>query len=207
MRKIQEHGPTDNDELSLAQTTERSTWGLPSQEGELGQHPGVILTPTSEQYAEGIFVGHDLEADAQPYAPASHNVRARVDVPHSFELPHESTHRRYEPPFMVPISQAAAGFTLLVPPKMGLHYVKVLAVVLFMSAGGTLKLVQGSTDGTSTADVTGAMPIAANGGFVLPPAELANPWFFTAPDQALGLFTVTGLAAGYMLAAYSPYDQ
>lgn len=206
MRQIQQHGPTDPDELSLAQTTERATWGLPSDEGELGQHEGGVPVPFD--YAAGILVGHGEDADAQAARANAHLIRARVDAPRQFELPHEATHRRFEPPRVVPIAQVAAGFTLLAAPNQGLHYVKLIACYITLDAAGTLKFVQGDSAGTSTADMTGALAMggAAAAPLQLPPAELANPWLFTAPDLALGIFTATGKAQGWAVFAYSPYD-
>jgi len=195
----------DNDPLGIAQTTERAEWGLPSDEGRYGQHDAAV--PNVFDYSAGILVGvPDTEADA--VAPGSpHVLGVLTDSPRMFELPHEATHRRYEAPFQVPISQSAAGFLQLVPTRPGLHYIKLLACVIFVDALGSLKLVQGSNDGTQTADLTGAMPVGANAGFVLPPADISTPWMFTAPDQALGLFTVTSKATGYALCCYSPFDS
>lgn len=214
MRQIQENGPTAPDELSLAQGTDRSTWGLPSDEGEVGQHPGVI--PNGYDYAGGILVGHGVDADAQASDPAAHLVRARVDAPKSFELPHEATHRRYEPPRVASIAQSAAGYTLIAPANFGLHYVKLIALYLTLDAAGQIKFVQGG-DGLGTGigsspaggDLSGLMNVggASAPALQLPPADLANPWLFTAPDQPLGIFTVTGKANGFAVYAYSPYDQ
>jgi hypothetical protein len=196
----------DNDGLGLAQTTERATWSLPSDEGQAGQEP-ARLPAGGFDYSGGLLVGHGEEADAQAPPAHPHLLRARVDAPRSFELPHEATHRRYEPLFVASIAQQAAGFTVIAAPSRGLHYVKVIAAVIFLDAAGTLKFVQGSTDGTSTGDLTGAMPIGTNGGFVLPPADLQNPWLYSSPDQALGIFTVTGKAFGWAQCCYAPYDS
>jgi len=51
-----------------------------------------------------------------------------------------------------------------------------------------------------------AMGGAAASPLVLQPAPIESPWLFTAPDQALGIFTVTGKAAGFAVVCYSPYD-
>lgn len=213
LRGIQQDGPTSPDELSIAQGTERSQWGLPSDEGQVGQHPGEI--PNWFDYAAGILVGHDEEADAQASDPVHQLVRARVDAPAQFQLPHEATHRRYEPPKIAQIAQTAAGFSLVAAPNQGLHYVKVIACLLTLDAAGTIKFTQGAIDGHDVAagtglpnDLTGNLGVGGAGSapFQLPPAELANPWLFTAPDQALGIFTVTGKAQGWVVYAYSPYD-
>lgn len=211
------HPNEDNDGLSLAQTTDRSTWGLPGDEGSVGQHPGVVEAPTQFDYAEGILVGYGLSEDAQPVGDPSHLIRARVDAPRAFELPHEATHRRYEPVRVVPIAQTVIGTTMFAQPNLGLHFIKLVALVVSLAANGTLQFVQGSSDGTSVAAVgsygpavgMGAMNLLAGSPLILPPSELANPWLFAAPDQALGLIT-TGAGAfanGWAIVAYSPYDQ
>src|SRR5438874_1654468 len=110
---------TDNDQLSEWVGGARVE-GLPSDEGQIGQHGGVI--PQTFDYSGGVLVGHGVDETAQPVLPAGQLIRARVDAPHSFELPHEATHRRYEPPRTVPIAQAAAGYTLIAPALFGLHY-------------------------------------------------------------------------------------
>lgn len=205
------HGPVDNDPLGIAQTTERVEQGLPSDEGLVGQEPAE-LPGGGFDYSGGMFVGHGEDGDAQAPPAHPHLIRARVDAPKSFELPHEATHRRYEAPVVVQINQSAAGFSLLLPDR-GLHYVKLISLVLTLDAAGTLKFVQGPADGTGIAaangpgDISGSIPLATNGGFVLPPAPIETPWLFTAPDQALSIFTVTGKAQGFAVCCYSPYDQ
>jgi hypothetical protein len=200
------HGPVDNDPLTANQVADESTWSLPSDEGLVGQHPAQ-LPPLQFDYAAGILVGHGEEADAQPISHP-HLVGALTNAPHSFELPHEATHRRYEPPFIVPVNQAAAGFTLIAAAR-GLHFAKVIAAQLTLDAGGTFKWVQGSNDGTSTGDLSGALSMggAATSPMSLSPADLQNPWLFTAPSQALGIFTATGKAQGWVVVCYSPYDS
>lgn len=219
LRQIQEH-PTDPDELSIAQGTDLATWGLPSDEGLVGQHPGVVPAPTQLDYAEGILVGYGVEEDAQPVDPAAHLIRARVDAPPSYQMPHEAMHRRYEPPRILPIAQTVIGTLMFAPTTIGLHMVKVIALVVSLAANGTIQFVEGSNDGTVVAPIGfnqaaqgvvggGAMNLLAGSPLVLPPAELANPWLWTAPDQALGLIT-TGAGAfanGFAIVAYSPYDQ
>lgn len=195
--------------------TEAGTWGLPSDEGRIGQQGDAALVPPSpypNDYAGGMFVGQGMDANAQARPlVGEHLIRARVDTP-TFQLPHEATHRRYDAPLTIPINQSAAGYTLIAAARPGLHYVKVLAAMITLDAAGTIKLVQGNEGGlgvTSAAgpgDMTGSMSIGAATGFVLPPAKVETPWMFTAPNQALGLFTVTGKAAGFVMVCYSPYD-
>lgn len=199
----------DNDPLGLAQTEELTEWGLPSDEGLAGQQPAHLPGRGLFDYSAGIMVGPDSGADAEAPPAHPHLVRARVDAPHSFELPHEAMHRRYESPVVVAINQAAAGFSVLAPTTRGLHYVKLLACTLTLDAAGTIKFVQGSNDGMNVADLTGQMAMggASAPPLTLPPAELANPWLYSSPDQALGIFTVTGKAQGWAIVAYSPYDN
>lgn len=220
MRQIQQHGPTDPDELSLAQGTDRATWGLPSDEGAVGQHEATV--PNVYDYSAGVLVGGGLPDgngwtdDAQVLDPVHHLVRARVDAPRQFLPPHEPTHRRYEPTRVASIAQLAAGYTLIAPANQGLHYVKVIACFLTLDAAGQLKFVQGG-DGLGTGisasagggDLSGLFNLggASAPPLQLAPAELENPWFFTSPDQPLGIFTVTGKAQGFVTFAYSPYDQ
>jgi hypothetical protein len=167
------------------------------------------LPPNLHDYTGGIFVGlpHD-KANAMPGLMHPIPLRVRSDVPPSYQVPHEATHRRYEPPLPVAVNQVAAGFTLVAPPRMGLHYVKVIACSITLDAAGTFKFVQGSTDGTFTADLTGAMNTggASAPPVLLPPAEISTPWFFTSPDQALGIFTTVGKAQGFVTVCYSPYE-
>jgi hypothetical protein len=198
----------DNDGLGLAQTTERAEWGLPSDEGLAGQQP-AHLPEGGFDYSGGMLVAHGEDANAQAPPLHPHLIRARVDAPPTFEVPHEATHRRFEAPVVVPIAQVAAGFLVLAPTNRGLHYAKLLALNLTLDAAGTFKFVQGSNDGTNVADLTGAMAMggAAAPPLNLPPADLANPWLYSSPDQALGIFTTVGKAAGWAIVAYSPYDS
>jgi hypothetical protein len=202
----------DNDALGLSQTTERATWSLPGDEGLAGQAP-AHLPPQTFDYSAGVFVGHDSEADAQPPSASLHLIGARTDAPHSYQPPHEATHRRYEAPFTVAVAQAAAGFTLLASARPGLHYVKLIAALLTADVSGTVKFVQGPNDGTGISassgatDISGLVPVASNSGFVLPPSTLETPWFFTSPGQSLGLFSVTSKLSGFVTLVYSPYDS
>lgn len=182
-------------------------WSMP---GDVGHELGVAeLPPQPPLYTDGIFVGVGSgEAVAVPGALHPKLVRVRTDAPPSYQTPHESTHRRYEAPFMVAVAQAAAGTLMLVPPKMGLHYVKLLGYTLSLDAAGTLKFVQGSGDGTMVADMTGAMAVggAAAPLLHLPTVDPPNPHMFTSPDQALGITTTVGKASGWLMVCYSPYE-
>lgn len=131
---------------------------------------------------------------------------ARTATPRS-EFPHEPTHRRYEHPRITNINQAAIGYTQVAVPN-GLHYVKILGTFITLAAPGSIQFVQGS--GTATdASRTGAINIAANGGFVLPVSSTETPWLFFSPDQAVGFVTVgTGaFAQGWIVWTQSPADQ
>lgn len=206
------HGDVDNDALTTAQTTDRSTWGLPSDEGVRGQQD-AHLPPLEFDYSGGVMVHRGTDANEQAPPGSPHVIRARVDAPHMFDLPHEATHRRYEPPFTVSIQQTAAGLTVLAPTKPGLHYVKLVSALLTGDAAGTVKFAQGPDSGAgisataAATDITGLVPIATNSGFVLPPAPLETPWLFTTPGLALCIFSVTAKVSGFVTLAYSPYDS
>lgn len=197
-----------NDDLT-ANAGEAGTWGNPGAPDHL-QQPAHAPDVEAFDYSAGMFVGVPAqEADAVPGTIHPKVIgRLPTDVPATYQTSHESTHRRFDAPFTVAINQAAAGFLLLAPPKMGLHYLKVLAGNITLDAAGTLKFVQGSTDGTATADISGTMNLggAAVPPLSLAPADISTPWFFTSPDLALGIFTVTGKAQGFVTLCYSPYE-
>lgn len=181
-------------------------WGLPSQPDV--DSPAQV-PPVFFDYSAGMFAGGDGQ-DADMYAGGGAALLARrtdFDL-HSYETAHEATHRRYEPPFTVPVNQAAAGFTLIAAPTNGLHYVKILGAYLTLDAAGTLRWVQGSMDGTNVAPMSGNLNLggAAVAPLQLPVAETQNPWHFTSPDQALGIFTTVGKAQGWVVCCNSPYD-
>lgn len=203
-------GDEPNDALGRADPVHGDRWSMPGDVGGVDHGGGDAELPQFfvPEYAQGMFnVVVDSTEDAIAVPPSPHLIRRRTDVPSSYQAPHEATHRRYEPPFTVPINQAAAGFTLVSPPKMGLHYLKVIAAYLTLDAAGTLRFVQGSQDGLSTADVSGNFTTAGAGLCVeLQPADISTPWFFTSPDQGLGIFTVTGKAQGFVTCCYSPYE-
>jgi hypothetical protein len=183
-------------------------WGSPS-DPPTELDPGAML-PAGYDYSAGMLVGApDRDDDAMPGQWHPHLIGLHtVGIPPGiYRVPHEATHRRYEPPIQVPVAQAAAGFTLIAPPTKGLHFVKVLGCFLMLSAAGTIKFVQGDSGGISTADMSGAATFVGNGGLVLPVADIANPWLFTSPDQALGIFTTGSPAAGWVLVCNSPYDS
>ena len=91
----------------------------------------------------------------------------------------------------VAVAQGAAGTTVLAAAEIGKKH-KLLGAVLVMSAAGTLKF----TD--SSGDLSGAMDIAANGGFTAPVSNFA--YLETgAVERALNLVTTTGAARGMVV--------
>lgn len=196
--------PAVNDPLT--QHLGAGTWGSPSQPNGSEDEPAV-LPPQLYDYSAGMFTVEDEAVTAPVVDPTLLRVRTDLDL-HSYETAHEATHRRYEPPFTVAVNQAGAGFTLIAPPTKGLHYIKVLGCFLTLSAAGTLRFVQGSFDGNNVAAMTGNIALggAATPPLAMPMSEIPNPWLFTSPDQALGIFTTTGLAQGWVICCNSPYD-
>lgn len=184
-------------------------WGLPSQPDTVSP---AHVPPELFDYSKGIFAGlNDTKADAVP-GTLHPDVLALVtdyNLRGTYETPHESTHRRVEPPFTVPINQAAAGFTLIAPTTMGMHYIKLLGCFITLDAAGTLRFVQGSNDGTNVAPMTGNMNLggAAVPALFLPMVKPDNPHHFTSPAQALGIFTATGKAQGWAVYCNAPYDS
>lgn len=184
-------------------------WGLPSEPDHL-QAP-AHLPPEGFDYSAGVLVGvPGQEADAVPGTiHPTILAKLRSDVPRSYDALHEATHRRYDAPFTVAVNQSAAGTTIIVPARPGLHYIKVLACFITLDAAGTIKFVQGDGNGFTLADISGT--INAGGAsappLALPPADIATPWFFTTPDLALGIVTATGKAQGFLTCCYSPYDS
>lgn len=196
--------PPVNDPLT-AHALGAGTWGEPF-DGDPAQP--AVLAPQRYDYSGGMFVQPLDDANAAAIVdPALLRVWTDADL-RSYETPHEATHRRYEPIFTVTVNQAAAGFTLIAPPTNGLHYIKVLGCFLTLSAAGTLRFVQGPASGTGAVPMSGDLALggAATPPLALPMAEIANPWHFTSPDQALGIFTTVGLAQGWVICCNSPYD-
>lgn len=204
-----ERGNNANDELTV-HAEGAGEWGQGAPSTAETDDVSASLPPQGYDYSAGMFnlVAAD-QADAIPGSlhPDVVAKLATAQPARTFETIHEATHRRYDSPFTVAISQSAAGFTKLVPPKPGLHFIKVLACLVTLDAAGTIKFVQGDEAGLTTADVSGAIPVSANSGFSLSPARIETPWFFTTPDLALGIFSVTGKASGFITCCYSPFDQ
>lgn len=91
----------------------------------------------------------------------------------------------------VSVAQSVAGTTELAAATIGKKH-KLLGALLVMSATGTLKF----TDGVS--DLTGAMDIAANGGFTAPTNLF--PYLETGLTyRALSLVTTVGAAKGLVV--------
>jgi hypothetical protein len=186
-------------------------WGNPTlSPAGIQDVPAHLPGDYGAEYASGFVRGlvTPFQGDDTTYAQPPARLIARTDYERkTWEAPHEATHRRYDPPRMVNISQTASGFSLLLPTNPGLHYIKLIACMITLDAAGTLQFVQGDNAGLSTAPISGTMNLGTAGGFVLPPAEIATPWLFTSSDLALGIFTVTGKAQGFAVVCYSPYDQ
>jgi hypothetical protein len=91
----------------------------------------------------------------------------------------------------VPVAQSEAGTTELAAADLTKKH-KMLGCVLTMSVDGTLKFID------SSGDRTGAMDIAAKGGFVLPTGSM--PMLETgAVNRSLSLVTTGGAAKGVVV--------
>jgi len=93
--------------------------------------------------------------------------------------------------------QGAAGSTTLVAAPGAGKKIVLKSIALTMSAGGTAQLRSAGNN------ISGAFPIAANGGLVLPPSE-NEAWTECNANEALNLFTVTGLAKGLVSYVVDP---
>jgi hypothetical protein len=91
----------------------------------------------------------------------------------------------------IAIAQGAAGSTDILAAVAN-QRIYLVGAYIDLDAGGSLKF---QTNGT---DITGAIPIAANGGFVLP-LDVDNPWLYTKIGDKLNIFTATGKAFGWAL--------
>jgi hypothetical protein len=87
----------------------------------------------------------------------------------------------------LPISQAAAGTDTLLAANAD-YKIVVKGIQGTIGASGSVKLVGGSTD------LTGAMPTAANGGFVMPPIPASEDAAYTETqkNEALKITTTGG---------------
>lgn len=88
------------------------------------------------------------------------------------------------------ISQVSPGTTELVPASIDKR-ICVINYVLVMSAAGTVKFID------SDGDLTGAMPIVANGG-ISASGEATNCWFETGINKPLSIVTTGGMAFGHL---------
>lgn len=96
----------------------------------------------------------------------------------------------------VPVAQAVAGTTQLAAASASNKH-KVLGAVLTLGTAGTLKF----TD--SDGDLTGALDIATNGGFVLPSGLV--PYFQTnAVNKAISIVSTLGAARGVVALLTEP---
>lgn len=95
----------------------------------------------------------------------------------------------------VSIAQGAAGSTDILAAAGG-QRIYLLGAFIDLDAAGTLKFQSGGTT-----DISGAIPIAINGGFVLPPS-IEAPWSYTKVGEKLNIVTATGKAFGWALVMY-----
>lgn len=96
----------------------------------------------------------------------------------------------------VVVAQGAAGTTQLAAASAANKH-KVMGCFVVMDAAGTLKF----TDGT--VDLSGAMSVAANGGFVLPSGNV--PYLETAAvNRPINIVTTAGKAAGTVILLTEP---
>lgn len=87
------------------------------------------------------------------------------------------------------ISQGATGTTQLLA-AVGAFAYKITGYVVIMDAAGTFKF----TDGTS--DLTGAMPVATNGGVVVV-GQASSPVLNLTPNKPFKIVTTSGKAFGH----------
>jgi hypothetical protein len=88
------------------------------------------------------------------------------------------------------IDQSAAGTDTLIAADAD-YKIVVKGIQGSMGAAGTVKLVGGTTD------LTGAMPVAANGGFVIPPVK-DEAYTETLVNEALKITTTGGAFKGML---------
>lgn len=91
------------------------------------------------------------------------------------------------------VNQGAAGQTDLVALVTG-QRIYVVGAYIDLDAAGSLTF----NSGTGPTAISGVIPIAINGGFVLP-VDVDNPWNFTGVGEKLGILTATGKAQGWIL--------
>jgi hypothetical protein len=87
----------------------------------------------------------------------------------------------------ISVAQGGAGTTALISGQSGKRH-KVVSAVITLDTDGTLKFTDAS------ADLTGAMDLAAKGGFVIP--ATSYPYFMAAEGSALNIVTTGGGAKG-----------
>lgn len=132
----------------------------------------AVPVPVSGTVATGGLT--DAEIRATPL-PVSGTVTANAATSHGKTITYVS------------IAQGAAGTTALAAASPGNKH-KLVGLVVTMSLAGTVKLVDGASD------VTGAMDVAASGGFVLPTSII--PYVVGTANTALNLVTTVGAAKG-----------
>jgi hypothetical protein len=94
----------------------------------------------------------------------------------------------------VAVTQGAAGSTDLVAiPGAGIK-IYVVSIVITLDAGGSIKF----TEGTGPTDLTGVIPVAANGGFVVLGDSEAPVLQTNTANSKLSIVTATGKAFGWI---------
>lgn len=92
------------------------------------------------------------------------------------------------------VTQAGAGSTDLVAiPGAGLR-IFVVSIVLILDAAGTVKF----TEGTGPTDLTGAIPVATNGGFVVTGNGYDPVLQTNTANSKLSMVSATGKAFGWL---------
>jgi len=94
------------------------------------------------------------------------------------------------------LSQVATPGTTVIQVAVVGNRIKLVAAALTMNAAGTVKF-------SGASDLTGAMDVATQGGFVLP-ANVNVPWVQTGINEALSIITATGAANGVILYLIEP---
>ena len=132
----------------------------------------AVPVPVSGTVATGGLTDAEIRATPLPVTGA---VTANAETSHGKTITYVS------------IDQGAAGTTALAAASPGNKH-KLVGLVVTMSLAGTVKLVDGASD------VTGAMDVAASGGFVLPTSII--PYVVGTANTALNLVTTVGAAKG-----------
>jgi hypothetical protein len=119
-----------------------------------------------------------------------------------------SAHHKYGAPIVVPIVQTVAGYTKVTQPPSANQYLKVISILLSMTAAGTIQFLQGTNGSTSDAALTGIMGLATGiPMFLHAPNPDANPIFVTSPGMILGINSATSSVNGLIVYQLSADDK